>query len=171
MSVFYNPRQFTHLIFVIIKTIKMRFILLIALSTVVLSLSAQTELEMKLNAGIITDKLQETKKFYSEVLNFGVSFENEFYLLMHTPNKSAEISFLLPNHPSQKPMFQKAHSGNGTYFTIEVEDVDQIYNQIKNKNVSIAIELRDEIWGDRHFAIMDPNGIGIDIVTYTKPSE
>lgn len=57
---------------------------------------------MKLNAGIITDKLQETKDFYSEILNFGIRFENEFYLLMHTPNESAEISFLLPNHPSQK---------------------------------------------------------------------
>jgi catechol 2,3-dioxygenase-like lactoylglutathione lyase family enzyme len=41
---------------------------------------------MKLNAGIITEKLQETKKFYTEFLDFGVSFENEFYLLLHTPN-------------------------------------------------------------------------------------
>ena len=44
---------------------------------------------MKLNAGIVTDKLQATKAFYTEVLNFGVSFENDFYLLLHTPEKTA----------------------------------------------------------------------------------
>lgn len=127
------------------------------------------EKTMKLNAGIITDKLQATKDFYSEVLNFSISFENEFYLLMHTPNKSTEISFLMPNHPSQKPIFQTPFDGNGVYLTIEVDDVDAVYEQIKAKGVLITIDIRDEPWGDRHFAIADPNGIGIDIVSYTKP--
>ncbi len=122
---------------------------------------------MKLNAGIITEKLEETKKFYTEILDFGITFENEFYLLMHTPDQSAEISFLLPNHPSQQPLFQSEFSGQGIYLTIEVENVDEIYNDMKNKNVEIRIEIRDEPWGDRHFAIQDPNGIGIDIVKYT----
>lgn len=49
---------------------------------------------MKLNAGIVTAKIAESKKFYTEVLGFGVTFENDFYLLLHTPNKQAEISFL-----------------------------------------------------------------------------
>lgn len=133
--------------------------------------NAQTKSEMKFNAGIITEKLQETKKFYTEVLDFGVSFENEFYLLLHTPNQSAEISFLQPNHPSQEPIFQSSFSGKGVYLTIEVENVDEVYNQFKNKNIPIEIEIRDEPWGDRHFAIKDPNGIGIDIVTYTNPEE
>jgi len=124
---------------------------------------------MKLNAGIITDKFAETKAFYSETLGFGVTFENDFYLLMHTPNHSAEISFLKPNHPSQKPVFQTAFGGQGVYLTIEVEEVDKIYTSLKEKGVDITIDIRDEPWGDRHFAITDPNGIGIDIVTYTQP--
>lgn len=126
---------------------------------------------MKLNAGIISEKLQETKEFYKNVLDFGVTFENEFYILMHTPDKSAEISFLQSNHPSQKPVFQPLFNGKGVYLTIEVENVNEFYKQLKNKDVAIEIELRDEPWGDRHFAIVDPNGIGIDIVTYTKPEE
>lgn len=133
--------------------------------------NAQTTNKMKLNAGIITEKLQETKKFYTEVLDFGVSFENEFYLLLHTPNQSAEISFLQPNHPSQKSIFQTAFNGKGMYLTIEVENVDEVYKQLKDKGVQMEFEIRDESWGDRHFAIKDPNGIGIDIVTYTKPEE
>ena len=133
--------------------------------------NAQTTNKMKLNAGIITEKLQETKNFYTEVLDFEVRFENEFYLLLHTPDQSAEISFLQPNHPSQKPIFQSEFNGKGVYLTIEVENVDKVYKQLKDKGVQIEIEIRDEPWGDRHFAIVDPNGIGIDIVTYTKPEE
>lgn len=38
---------------------------------------------MKLNAGIVTEKLEETKRFYTKNLGFGVTFENEFYLLLN----------------------------------------------------------------------------------------
>jgi catechol 2,3-dioxygenase-like lactoylglutathione lyase family enzyme len=126
---------------------------------------------MKLNAGILTEKLAETKAFYTGNLGFGVTFENEFYLLMHTPNHQAELSFLLPNHPTQQPFFHPPFKGQGMYLTIEVEDVDAMYHDLKRKGVDIKVELRDEPWGDRHFAIEDPNGIGIDIVTYSAPQE
>ncbi|SKB26725.1 Uncharacterized conserved protein PhnB, glyoxalase superfamily [Parapedobacter luteus] len=122
---------------------------------------------MKLNAGIITEKLAESKAFYTETLGFGVTFESEFYLLLHTPGHTAEISFLLPDHPSQQPLFQPAFGGQGIYLTIEVEDVDELYEAVKAKGVPVAIDLRDEPWGDRHFAIVDPNGVGVDIVTYS----
>ena len=126
-------------------------------------------IRMKLNAGIITEKLAESKAFYTQVLQFGVTFENDFYLLLHTPNREAEISFLLPNHPSQQPLFQKPFTQQGVYLTIEVENVDDYYYKLKEQGIPIAIDLREEPWGDRHFAITDPNGIGIDIVTYSAP--
>lgn len=126
---------------------------------------------MKLNAGVITTKLEETKAFYRDILGFGVTFENNFYLLMHTPSHQAEISFLLPNHPSQQYLFHEAFQGKGVFLTIEVDDVDSIYQDLKKKGIEIKIDLRDEPWGDRHFAIQDPNGIGIDIVKYSPPQD
>ena len=131
----------------------------------------QNAMDMKMNAGILTEKLAESKAFYSDVLGFGVTFENEFYLLLHTPGREAEISFLLPNHSSQQPFFHKPFIGQGMYLTIEVDDVDSLYEDIRRKGVEIKVPLRDEPWGDRHFAIEDPNGIGIDLVRFTPPSE
>lgn len=125
--------------------------------------------KMKLNAGIITSKLAETKEFYTNILGFGISYENDFYLLLHAPGKQAELSFLLPNHASQQPLFQQPFQGQGMYLTIEVEDVDRLYQELKKKKVEIKIDLRNEPWGDRHFAISDPNGIAIDLVKYTRP--
>ena len=122
---------------------------------------------MKLNAGIVTPKLAETKTFYTTVLGFSVTFENDFYLLLKAPEDGGEISFLLPNHPSQQSLFHKEFNGGGVYLTIEVDDVDSVYKELKAKNIQIKIELRDEPWGDRHFAIADPNDVAIDIVKYS----
>jgi catechol 2,3-dioxygenase-like lactoylglutathione lyase family enzyme len=133
--------------------------------------STQNKNNMKLNAGIITTKLVESKAFYTNTLGFDVSFENEFYLLLHTPDHQAEISFLLPNHPTQQSFFHKPFQGQGMYLTIEVADVDALYKEIKKKGIPIKVELRDEPWGDCHFAVEDPNGIGIDIVKYAPPQD
>ncbi|PZR27471.1 MAG: glyoxalase [Citrobacter freundii] len=122
---------------------------------------------MKLNAGIITTKLTETKKFYQDVLGFGVRFESDWFILMHTPDGNDEIAFLLPDHPSQAAIFKPAFGGKGIFLTIEVDDVDAEYRRIKELNVPIEVELRDEQWGDRHFAIVDPNGVGVDVVKHT----
>lgn len=151
--------------------------LLISLLYLTITVSSQNHLTlnpyltMKLNAGIITSKLTETKAFYINTLGFGITFENEFYLLLHTPKRKAELSFLLPGHPSQQALFQQPFTGQGLYLTIEVDDVDKLYKALKQKGTEIKIDLRDEPWGDRHFAIQDPNGIGIDIVQYAAPAE
>ena len=121
---------------------------------------------MKLNAGIITSRLLKSKQFYTNVLGFGVTFENDFYLLLQTPDHQAELSFLVPDHPSQQPLFHPAFSGQGVYLTIEVADVEAEYARICALGTPIAFPIRNEPWGDRHFAIIDPNGVSIDIVTY-----
>lgn len=131
--------------------------------------SKQTE--MKMNAGIVTRKLTESKAFYIKILGFELVFENDFYLLLNSPGGQSSLSFLLPNHPSQQPLFHKPFQGQGVYLTIEVPNADKLYEEIKKKGVKIKIELRDEPWGDRHFAIEDPNGIGIDLVTYKEPEK
>ena len=94
---------------------------------------------MKLNVGIITQYINESKTFYIDKLGFEIVFENEWFLLISTPD--------------------------GKFITIEVQNVDEKYEEIKKLNIPIEVEIRDEEWGDRHFAIVDPNGIGIDFVT------
>lgn len=121
---------------------------------------------MRINAGIITPNIEKSKAFYTHILGMRVDFENDFYLLLGTES-GTQISFLLPNHPSQAPLFHYAFSGQGVFITVEVEDVDQTYERIKATGTPIAVELREEPWGDRHFAVVDPNGIGVDVVTYT----
>ncbi len=121
----------------------------------------------KINGGIITSRLNETKKFYIDVLGFEVKFDADWYCLLHCPdNPNSEVAFMQPNQSSQDKLFQKEFSGHGVWFTIEVPDVDSECARIKQCGTPIKVDIRNEEWGDRHFAIVDPNGIGIDIVTH-----
>jgi len=120
------------------------------------------------NAGIITPKLAETRAFYVDKLGFAVVFENDFFLLL--AGFGDQISFLQPGHASQAPVFRPAFEGRGVYLTIDVEDVDAQHRRLKSNGVPIEVDLRDEPWGDRHFAVVDPNGVGIDFVRYTAPA-
>ncbi len=125
---------------------------------------------MRLNAGIITAKLEETKNFYVGKLDFQIVWEADWFILLATPNRQDTISFLIPDHPTQEiSNFQKPFTGNGLYITIEVENVDLYYEKVQKAGIEIALPIRKEEWGDRHFAITDPNNIGIDFVTHTKP--
>lgn len=126
---------------------------------------------MKLNAGIITSKLKEVKEFYVTQLGFGITHELDWFLLLHTPNKKSEISFLAPNGEAQAPIFRSEFGNKGVFFTIEVEDVDAMYEVIKSKGIPIEVAIKDEVWGERHFAIVDPIGIGIDFAHYTEPNK
>ncbi|WP_132315746.1 VOC family protein [Pseudobacteriovorax antillogorgiicola] len=126
---------------------------------------------MKINGGIITDKLAETRAFYMDQLGFQVTFDSDWFCLLHCPgNPKSEVAFLTPHHPSQGELFQKPFKGDGVFFTIEVDNVDEVYAKIRAKGVNIALDIRDEEWGDRHFAVTDPNGIGIDFVTHNPRS-
>lgn len=114
--------------------------------------------------GIITNKLPETKEFYTENLNFSVKFENEWFVLLEKDGR--ELAFMLPGLEFQNQIFRSEFSGKGLWLTVEVEDVEAEYERVRNLNVSIAVELRTEEWGETHFSIVDPNGIGIDFVKY-----
>lgn len=120
---------------------------------------------MKINTGIVTPNLAESKVFYTEKLGCQVIFEAEWYLLLRWPG-GEEIGFLQPGLEAQHPAFRKMYEGNGMWISIEVEDVDHYYNLWLGKEVEMMIPLRDEPWGERHFAFRDPNGVSIDVVKY-----
>lgn len=127
--------------------------------------SLQAQETTNMYPGIITPRLAETRAFYIEKLGFEVRFENEWFVLLHRNGR--EIGFLLPEQPGQAPIFRKAFRGEGVWVTIEVPDVDAEYARMRALGVPIEVEIRDEPWGERHFSLKDPNGVGVDIVTYT----
>jgi uncharacterized glyoxalase superfamily protein PhnB len=76
----------------------------------------------------------------------------------------SELGFLRPNLDSQAPIFRSAFQGKGVWVTVDVDDAQAEYARIRSLGTPIEAAIRDEPWGDRHFVIVDPNGIAIDVV-------
>ncbi|MEO1126056.1 MAG: VOC family protein [Cyanobacteria bacterium J06635_15] len=117
---------------------------------------------MKLWSGVVTENIKQSKDFYVRLFSCDVLFEADWFVLLRLG--SSELGFMLPGLKAQAPLFRSAFQGQGLWVTIDVDDVDAEYNRIKSIGMPIEVELRDEPWGDRHFALVDPNGIGVDVV-------
>jgi catechol 2,3-dioxygenase-like lactoylglutathione lyase family enzyme len=114
--------------------------------------------------------LDAAKSFYTENFGFDVVFSGDWYI--HLVSKSGvQVGFLLPDQPTQPPIFQKPYFGEGVIFSLEVEDADAAFAIAKSKSLKVVLELRSEDWGQRHFAIQDPNLVYLDIVQSFEPTE
>ena len=128
-------------------------------------------IEPKSSFPVFTVKdLDTAKTFYTENLGFDVVFSGDWYI--HLVSKSGvQVGFLLPDQPTQPPIFQKPYCGEGVIFSLEVEDADAACAVAMSKSLNIVLELQSEDWGQRHFCIQDPNGIYLDIVQSFEPTE
>lgn len=121
---------------------------------------------MKIWSGVITEKVQESRDFYVRLFGFEVIYEGEggWFILLQLGD--AELGFMKPNLETQAEIFRPAFRGQGVWIAVDVDDVETEYQRIKSLGVPIEAAIRDEPWGDRHFVVVDPNGIGIDIVQH-----
>ena len=127
-------------------------------------------IEAKSSFPVFTVKdLEAAKSFYTQNFGFHVVFSNHWYL--HLVSQSGiQVGFLLPEQPTQPPIFQHLYSGSGVIFSLEVDDADAAFATAQSKSLNIVLELRSEDWGQRHFCIEDPNGIHLNIVQAIEPT-
>lgn len=67
---------------------------------------------------------------------------------------TAEVHLILDEEPREHPWQQ---AGTGYLFLI-VHNVDLIFEQVKQSNVSVTHGIRQEDWGARAFQLTDPSG-------------
>ena len=119
---------------------------------------------MKIWSGVVTEKVMESRDFYVRLFGCEVVYEGEDGWFVLLKLGDTELGFMKPNLETQAAIFRPAFQGKGMWVVIDVPDVEAEYQRISSLGVPIEVELREEPWGDRHFVIVDPNGIGVDIV-------
>ncbi len=118
---------------------------------------------------ICSDHLIESKEFYTSLLNFELVFEIDWYIQLRSPtDENLQIAFVQRRHSSVPVEFQD--SPQGVVITIELDDVDSVYQKAQEVGYKIVCPLRDEEWGQRHFMTVDPNGLLVDVVKMIPPS-
>jgi predicted enzyme related to lactoylglutathione lyase len=109
--------------------------------------------------------LSARRDFYAAMFDLVVSVAlDDWYLqLMPEDNATVNVGFVKPDHE----LFAGRASSAGTdglVLTIHVDDVDEAYARAKRLGAEIAAGIRDEAHGQRHFLMVDPNGVLLNVM-------
>ncbi|MEH8019407.1 VOC family protein [Rheinheimera muenzenbergensis] len=116
---------------------------------------------------MVTTDLAAVKAFYETVFGFNaVFFQPDFYLHLVSPGSGVQLGFLMPEHASQPEFLRSRMAADGYVISLEVNNAAQAYAQAQNMNLTIAMQLKEETWGQIHFMLQDPAGFRIDVVQH-----
>lgn len=113
---------------------------------------------------IACQDLTESRRFYS-ALGYITLFAGENYAQLVWPdNQAVQIGLMHPVAKSAPLPFLTEYRG-GLFLGFEVEDADRLHETLKAKGVEITLDPVEGPSGQRHFAVMDPNGVVLDFAT------
>jgi catechol 2,3-dioxygenase-like lactoylglutathione lyase family enzyme len=101
---------------------------------------------------------QAAHAFYADLLGLELVMDHGWILTFAAKGQTA-----LPQ------VSVASEGGNGTpvpVLSIEVDDVDAVYAQAREKGVAIVYDITDEPWGVRRFYLRDPFGNVINILSH-----
>jgi predicted enzyme related to lactoylglutathione lyase len=110
---------------------------------------------------ITSDRVDETRTFYTDVLGFQVAMDMGWIVTLASPsNPTAQISLLRePGSPS---------TSSHPSLSIEVADVDAVHAKVVAAGLQIVYPLTTEPWGVRRFYVTDPNGVVINVMSHPQ---
>jgi uncharacterized glyoxalase superfamily protein PhnB len=56
------------------------------------------------------------------------------------------------------------------FLTFQVADASGEYDRLSAAGATFALDLTDEPWGQKRFALIDPAGVWVDVVEQTEPA-
>lgn len=108
-------------------------------------------------ANIQSDRLDESRTFYVELLGFEVAMDMGWIMtLVSSTNPTAQISILRSD--ATAPVVPQ--------FSVEVADVDAVHAEAVQRRLEIVYPLSDESWGVRRFFVLDPNGVVLNVMSH-----
>ncbi len=118
---------------------------------------------------VMTNDVTGTAAFYQTHLDFAPLFTSDWYVhLQSIEDASVNLAVLDGTHETiPEPARGRVA---GLILNFEVDDPDAVYARFQAAGLPIALTLRDEAFGQRHFMTRDPNGVLIDIIRPIPPT-
>ncbi len=99
-----------------------------------------------------TEDLEAARNFYTELLGFRVGMD-----------MGSLVTLVSPSNPTAQITLQEAGEPE---LTIEVEDVDRVYEAALQQRADVVYPLTDEEWGVRRFFVRAPDGRVINVMMH-----
>jgi len=116
------------------------------------------------SACISTHKIQQSRDFYVKYFAANVTFDCGWYVNLQFGKDSSTLQFMSPQ-PDQPAFYPQ-----GLVLNFAVADVDAEYDRLTTAGLRPVMPLADHPWGDRGFAVQDPNGLLLYLYSEREPS-
>lgn len=124
-----------------------------------------------LTPNLMVYNVNDTIDYYETYFNFElvqtVPEEGQFQWAMI---KSGNVNMMFQTIDSLRndlPQFEDLEPGGGLTLFIQVDGVDEIYNNVKD-NVEVIVDLHKTFYGMNEFSVRDLNGF---LLTFAEPAE
>ena len=107
---------------------------------------------MQVRCVLAVNDLKRSVEFYRESLGFKVDFETEGWSFLSRD----QMKLMLGHCPNEIPA-SNIHD-HSWFAYVNVEKIDSLYQELKNKTVEIVQDIADKPWGMREFGIVTPDG-------------
>lgn len=118
------------------------------------------------SSAFTTEKVTETRDFYVRHFGAKVTFDCGWYVNLEFGSPTASLQFMSPTQPEHQ-----LSSGAGLIYNFMVDDVDAEHQRLTSDGLAVIVPLENHPWGDRGFAVQDPNGITLYIYSEREPTE
>jgi len=115
----------------------------------------------RLMTNICSDKLPESKVFYTKLFDFNVDFDSDWFIHLISKDKQLELGIIDRTNEIVPKDFQ--NNPKGFYITLVVENADEVFEIAKAEKFEILSEPSDTFYGQRRLLLKDPNGTLVDV--------
>ncbi len=119
---------------------------------------------------LMVDDVEASVRFYADRMGFEKTFESDWYVsLRHRERSAYELAVLSSVHETIPEGFRGERAG-GLLLNFEVSDAKAEYERLKGAGLRVVLPLRDEAFGQRHFVVVGPGDVMIDVIEEIEPS-
>src|SRR2546430_17040035 len=112
--------------------------------------------------GCLGDDVAAATRFYKDVIGLPVTVELDWFASVNAGAPGYEISFVQRGHESV-PEGHRTQPTSGLSFGLVVEDAAAEAKRLEEVGVELVTPVVDEVYGQRHFYVADPNGVLLDV--------
>ncbi|EEW60975.1 MAG: VOC family protein [Tritonibacter mobilis] len=112
---------------------------------------------LRIVANITAGSPNEVEKFYKDLFGLGVLMDFGWIVTLGSEERAVTQLSLMSEGGSGTPVPD---------LSIEVDDVDEVYDRATSQGCKITYELTDEPWGVRRFFVADPTGKILNVLSH-----
>jgi uncharacterized protein YndB with AHSA1/START domain/catechol 2,3-dioxygenase-like lactoylglutathione lyase family enzyme len=112
----------------------------------------------RIKPNILSSRFDESRAFYNDVIGLDGGDGLDWILFFGTEQREVQLSVM------KLDIKANVHAD----VSIEVDDVDAVYDRARAEGAEIVYPLTDEEWGLRRFFVRDPNGAVINVTEHQE---